>query len=146
MRLCTVYYISVNCSTCLGWLFHSSSGAHITVITASVTGQTVSATFRYCDALGQTSNCTTTAAGSRDGMTSYMCSWWSVESTPEICRAVYRNVINSIGSHVFGQLLTLSVHLITPRPKPEITQFHVCNQHEPRKICKLSYSGHFDSA
>ena len=46
MRLYTVYYISVNCSTCFGWLLHPSSGAHITVITESGTGQTVSATFR----------------------------------------------------------------------------------------------------
>jgi hypothetical protein len=33
-------------------LFHPSSGAHITVITASGTGQTVSATFRYCNEVG----------------------------------------------------------------------------------------------
>jgi len=45
MRLYTVYYISVNCSTCFGWLLHPLSEAHITVITASGTGQTVSATF-----------------------------------------------------------------------------------------------------
>jgi len=32
--------------TCFGWLLHPSSGAHITVITASGTGQTVSANFR----------------------------------------------------------------------------------------------------
>ena len=25
---------------------------------------------------------------------SYMCSWWWVELPPEICRAVYRNIIN----------------------------------------------------
>jgi len=49
MRLYTVNYISVDCSTCFGWLFHPSSGAHITVITASGRGQTVSATFRYRD-------------------------------------------------------------------------------------------------
>jgi len=46
MRLYTVYYISVNCSTCFGWLLHPSSGTHITVITASGTGQAVSANFR----------------------------------------------------------------------------------------------------
>jgi hypothetical protein len=34
------------------WLFHPSSGAHITVITASGTGQTVSATFRYREEVG----------------------------------------------------------------------------------------------
>ena len=45
-RLYTVYYISVNCSTCFGWLIHPSSEALITVIAASGTGQTVSATFR----------------------------------------------------------------------------------------------------
>ena len=49
MRPYTVYYISTDCSTCFGRLFHPSSGAHITVITASGTGQTVFATFRYRD-------------------------------------------------------------------------------------------------
>jgi hypothetical protein len=39
-RLCTVYNISVNCSTCFEWYLHPSSGAHITVITASGVGQT----------------------------------------------------------------------------------------------------------
>ena len=39
--------MSVDCSTCFGRLFHPSSGTYITVITASGTGQTVSATLRY---------------------------------------------------------------------------------------------------
>jgi hypothetical protein len=67
--LYTVYYISVNCSTCFGWWFHPSSGAHITAITAP-----------------DSSNCSTTAEDSRDGLTSarccnysYMCSWLWVE-------------------------------------------------------------------
>jgi len=44
-------------------------------------------------------DCTTTAEGSRDGLTnsrccnySYMCSWWWVELPPETCRADYRNI------------------------------------------------------
>jgi len=52
MRLYIVHYISVNCSTCFEWLLHPSSRAHITVITASGTGQTVSATFRYRGEIG----------------------------------------------------------------------------------------------
>jgi hypothetical protein len=54
MRLYTVYFISVNCSTCFGWLFHPLSGAHtrITVITASGTGQTVSVTFHCRGSVG----------------------------------------------------------------------------------------------
>jgi len=59
-------------------------------------------------------NCTTTAEGSRDGLTSarccnynYMCSWWWVDLPPETCRAVYRNIINCIQLHLVGQLLTL---------------------------------------
>ena len=47
MRLYTVYYISVNCSTCFGWYLHPSSGAHVTVSTAPGTGQTISAAFCY---------------------------------------------------------------------------------------------------
>jgi len=31
--------LSVNCSTCFGWYIHPSSGAQITVTTASGTGQ-----------------------------------------------------------------------------------------------------------
>jgi len=57
MRLYALYHISVNCSTCFGWLFHPSSGAHITVITVSGTGQTVSATFRYGGAVGTIYQC-----------------------------------------------------------------------------------------
>jgi hypothetical protein len=47
MQRYTLYYISVNCSTCFGWYLHPSSGANLTVITESGTGQTVSANFRY---------------------------------------------------------------------------------------------------
>jgi hypothetical protein len=39
-------YISVNCSTCFGWYLHPSSGAHITVSTASGISVTVTATCR----------------------------------------------------------------------------------------------------
>jgi len=28
MRMCAVYYISVDCSTCFGWYLHPPSGAH----------------------------------------------------------------------------------------------------------------------
>ena len=40
-------FISVNCSTCVGWYLHPSSGAHTSVSTASGTCQTVTATCRY---------------------------------------------------------------------------------------------------
>ena len=49
------------------------------------------------------SNSSTIAEGRRNGLTSarccdysYMCSWWWVEVPPEICRAIYRNIINCI--------------------------------------------------
>jgi hypothetical protein len=48
-------------------------------------------------------NISTIAEGSRAGLTStrccnysYMCSWWWVELPPEVCRAVYRNIIKCI--------------------------------------------------
>ena len=47
MGLYTIYYISVDCSTCFGWYLNPSSGAHTIVSTASGICQTVSATFRY---------------------------------------------------------------------------------------------------
>jgi hypothetical protein len=47
-RDATIYslFISVNCSTCFGWYLHLSSGAHITVSTASVISVTVTVTCR----------------------------------------------------------------------------------------------------
>ena len=45
-------YISGNCSTFFGWYLHPSSEAHTTVSTASGTGQTVSAPFRYRGTVG----------------------------------------------------------------------------------------------
>ena len=49
------------------------------------------------------SNFSTIAEGSRYGLTSarccnysYMYTWWWVKIPPEICRAVYRNIINCI--------------------------------------------------
>jgi hypothetical protein len=40
-------FISGNCSTCFGWYFHPSSGAHTTVSTATGICHTVTATCRY---------------------------------------------------------------------------------------------------
>jgi len=37
-------FIFGNCSTCFGWYFHPSSGAHTTVLTASDICHTVTAT------------------------------------------------------------------------------------------------------
>ena len=39
--------MSGNCSTCFGWYFHPSSGAHTTVSTASGICHTVTAIYRY---------------------------------------------------------------------------------------------------
>ena len=40
-------FISGNCSTCFGWYFHPSSGAHTTVSTTSGICHTITATCRY---------------------------------------------------------------------------------------------------
>ena len=40
-------FIPGNCSTCFGWYFHPSSGAHTTVSTASGICHTVTAICRY---------------------------------------------------------------------------------------------------
>jgi hypothetical protein len=45
-------FISGNCSTCFGWYFHPSSGAHITVSTASGICHTVTAICRYGGRVG----------------------------------------------------------------------------------------------
>jgi hypothetical protein len=46
-------FISVNCSTCFGWYFHLSSGAHTTVSTASGICHTVTAICRYRGRVGR---------------------------------------------------------------------------------------------
>jgi len=59
----TIYslFISVNRSTCFGWYLHPSSGAHVTVSTASGISKTVTATFRESDWTGTgTSSCPVT--------------------------------------------------------------------------------------
>jgi len=83
MRLYTVYYILVNCSTCFGWYLHPSSGAHITVITASGTGQLFLLPAAIVGGVGTV-----------------------FQLPPETCRAFYKNIINCIYSRLVGQLLT----------------------------------------
>jgi hypothetical protein len=64
-----VQFISVNCSTCFGWQLHPSSGALVTVITASGTCQTVSAIIRYGGVVGTAvpTTCQTVSATVRNG-------------------------------------------------------------------------------
>jgi hypothetical protein len=45
-------FISGNCSTCFGWYFHQTSGAHTTVSTASGISHTVTAICRYRGRVG----------------------------------------------------------------------------------------------
>jgi hypothetical protein len=45
-------FISGNCSTCFGWYFHPSSGAHTTASTASGISHTVTAICRYRGRVG----------------------------------------------------------------------------------------------
>jgi len=79
-----ILFISGNCSTCFGWYFHPSSGAHTTVSTASGTCKTVTAICRYRGGVGTfSSNSSTIAVGSSYGLTSARCcryscmrSWW----------------------------------------------------------------------
>jgi len=81
MRLCTVYYISVNCSL---YMFR--------VVTPPIIGSTYNCNYSIWHWLHW--HCSTTTEGSRDGVTStrccnysYVCSWWWVELAPETCRA-----------------------------------------------------------
>jgi hypothetical protein len=48
----TQFILSGNCSTCFGWYHHPSSGAQITVSTASVICHTVTTTCRYRGRVG----------------------------------------------------------------------------------------------
>jgi hypothetical protein len=49
----TQFILTGNCSTCLGWYLHPSSGAHTTVSTASGICHTITAT---CQVFGHESN------------------------------------------------------------------------------------------
>jgi len=62
----TQFILSVNCSTCFGWSLYPSSGAHITVSTASGTSQPLLLPVAIVEELR-------------------LCSWWWVERPPETC-------------------------------------------------------------
>jgi hypothetical protein len=102
-------FISGNCSTCFGWYFHPSSGAHTTVSKASGNCHTVTAICRYRGRVGivggvrhpqhtqTSSNSSPIAADSSNVVTITRCfryscmrSRWWVEVPPETCRAVSR--------------------------------------------------------
>jgi hypothetical protein len=74
-------FISGNCSTCYGWYFHPSSGAHTTVSTASGICHTVAAICRYHGRVGTDLRCC---------RYSCMRSWWWVEVPLKTCRAISR--------------------------------------------------------
>jgi len=86
MRPYTVYYISVNCSL---YMFR--------VVTPPIIRSTCNCNYsmwHWSKRLCYLPLSSTTAEGSRDGLTSarccnysYMCSWWWVELPPETCRA-----------------------------------------------------------
>jgi len=81
----SVYCISVGSSTCFG-CWHPSSGAGTAVITASGIGQPGLLPSAFIVELQL---------------------YVFQMSTPETCRAAYRNVINWIQSHLVGRLLNL---------------------------------------
>ena len=53
-------------------------------------------------------------------ITVWMCSWWWVKVSPETCRAVCRNIINCISSHLVRQLLTLIHNARTHERKKQL--------------------------
>jgi hypothetical protein len=104
-----ILFISGNCSTCFGWYFHQSSGAHTTVSTASGICHTVTAICRYqleqvwvccgwrTPPTAHSNRFQLIAADCSNGVTNTWCrryscmrSWWWVEVPPETCRAVSR--------------------------------------------------------
>jgi hypothetical protein len=53
----TQFILSGNCTTCFGWYFHPSSGAHTNVSTASGIWHTVTAIYRYRGRVGTGLKC-----------------------------------------------------------------------------------------
>jgi len=108
----TQFILSGHCSTCFGWYLHPSSGAQKTVSVAFGISHAVTLIYRYRGRVGTglsvlwvaypqhtqtSSNSSTIAAGSSNGVTNTRCcgysclrSWWWVEVPPETCRAVSR--------------------------------------------------------
>jgi hypothetical protein len=70
MQRYTVLFIYGNCSTCFGWYFHPSSGAHTTVSTTSGICHTFTAICRYRARVGTVLSVLWVAYGthSTDGM------------------------------------------------------------------------------
>ena len=106
-RNVTQFILSGNCSTCFGWHHHPSSGVQTTVSTASGIRHTVIAICCYRGRIGTgfshlqhtqtSSNSSTIAADSNNGVTNARCCrysclrpWWWVVVPPETCRAVSR--------------------------------------------------------
>jgi hypothetical protein len=89
-------FISGNCSTCFGWYFHPSSGAHTTVSTASGICYTVTDIWRYRGRVGTGLSVLWVAYTTIQFYALLMMggncmrSWWWVEVPPETCRAVSR--------------------------------------------------------
>jgi len=86
-------FISVNRSTCFGWYFHPSSGAHVNVSTAPGISKTVTVTWLDGNCSSRPVTFTTVCIY---GFTNARCcgyidmsSWLWVEIPPEACRAVY---------------------------------------------------------
>jgi len=82
----TQFFIYGDCSTCFGWYLHPSSGAHTTVPTASAICQTATATCRYSwmystirhpQHAETSSNSSTIAADSSNGVTNTRCCRYS---------------------------------------------------------------------
>jgi len=68
-----ILFISVNRSTCFGWYLHPSSGAHVTVSTASDISKTVTATCRERDWAGTCSRPVTFTTVCSYGLTKATC-------------------------------------------------------------------------
>jgi hypothetical protein len=91
-------FISGNCSTCFGWYFHPSPGAHLQHL-VFVTPLLLSAVsgVRNPQNTQTSSNSSTIATDSSNGVTNTRCcryscmhSWWWMEVPPETRRAVSR--------------------------------------------------------
>jgi len=117
MRLCTVVYISVICSL---YMFR--------VVTPPIIRSTYNCNhsiWHWSNRLcylplswsswnWNSSSCSTTTEGSRDGLTSarccdysYMCTWWWMELPPETCRASSLQKYNKLYIIASRKLFTL---------------------------------------
>jgi hypothetical protein len=139
-----IIFLQTARSTCFGWWFHPPSGAHITVNTASGTGQTVSASFHCRGAAPRQCKVAETVWPVPEAVITVICApddGWN-HHPKHVERAVCRNIINCIQSSLLvGRLFTWIPDARTHEPKKNATLNFVATIVFPRRWTRVIIAG-----